>query len=107
MEETRHEGELRAAFLEKTVEETRQEGELRAAFLEQTLKETREIVATLEVRIQSLYGTIGDMKDHVDSLTRTCKDLRTHARRLETQLEASQAAVREAAGRLEGLMEPG
>ena len=107
IEETRQEGELRAAFLEKTIEETRQEGELRAAFLEQTLKETREIVATLEARIQSLYGTIGDMKDHVDSLTRTCKDLRTHARRLETQLEASQAAVREAAGRLEGLMEPG
>jgi hypothetical protein len=47
------------------------------------------------------------MKDHVDSLTRTCQDLRTHARSLETQLKASQAAVREAAGRLEALVEPG
>ena len=47
------------------------------------------------------------MKDHIDSLTRTCQDLRTHARGLETQLKASQAAVREAAGRLEALVEPG
>ena len=47
------------------------------------------------------------MKDHVDSLTRTCKDLRRHARSLETQLKASQAAVREAAGRLESLVAPG
>jgi hypothetical protein len=107
IEETRKEGELRATFLEQTIEETRKEGELHAAFLEQTLKETREIVATLEGRIQSLYGTIGEMKDHVDSLTRTCQDLRRHARSLETQLKASQAAVREAAGRLEDLMEPG
>ena len=79
----------------------------RAVFLERTLEETREIVATLEARIQSLYGTIGEMKDHVDSLTRTCQDLRRHARSLETQLKASQAAVREAAGRLEDLMEAG
>jgi hypothetical protein len=99
--------EGRAAFLERTLEETRREAELRAAFLEQTLEETREIVATLEARIQSLYGTIGEMKDHVDSLTRTCKDLRRHARSLETQLKASQATVREAAGRLESLVEPG
>jgi hypothetical protein len=99
--------EGRAAFLERTLEETRREAELRAAFLERTLEETREIVATLEARIQSLYGTIGEMKDHVDSLTRTCKDLRRHARSLETQLKASQAAVREAAGRLESLVEPG
>ena len=61
------------------------------------MSETREIVATLEARIQSLYDTIGEMKDHVDSLTRTCEDLRTHAGSLETQLKASQAAVREAA----------
>jgi hypothetical protein len=47
------------------------------------------------------------MKDHIDSLTRTCEDLRTHAGSLEIQLKASQAAVREAAGRLEDLMEPG
>jgi hypothetical protein len=99
--------EGRAAFLERTLEETRREAELRAAFLEQTLEETREIVATLEARIQSLYGTIGEMKDHVDSLTRTCKDLRRHARSLETQLKASQATVREAAGRLESLVAPG
>ncbi|MFM8940867.1 MAG: hypothetical protein ACKOEY_12915, partial [Phenylobacterium sp.] len=83
------------------------DAEGRAAFLERTLEETREIVRTLEERIHSLYGTIGEMKDHVDSLTRTCKDLRRHARSLETQLKASQAAVREAAGRLENLVTPG
>jgi hypothetical protein len=99
--------EGRAAFLERTLEETRREAELRVAFLERTLEETRDIVRTLEERIQSLYGTIGDMKDHVDSLTRTCDDLRRHARSLETRLRASQAAVREAAQRLETLVEPG
>ena len=83
------------------------DAEGRAAYLERTLEETREIVATLEGRIQALYDTIGGMQGHVDSLTRTCEDLRRHARSLETRLKASQAAVREAAERLEGLVEPG
>jgi FtsZ-binding cell division protein ZapB len=90
------------------------DAEGRAAFLERTLAETREIVATLEGRIQALYDTIGsldgqlgEMRDHIASLTRTNEDLRRHARSLETRLKASQAAVREAAGRLESLVAPG
>lgn len=83
------------------------DAEGRAAFLERTLEETRGIVAELEGRIHALYATIGDMQGHVDSLTRTCEDLRRHARSLETKLKASQAAVREAAQRLETLVEPG
>ena len=96
--------EGRATFLERTLEEIRREAELRAAVLERTLEETRENVATLEDRIKSLYGTIGDMKSHIDSLTQTCEDLRQHARSLEGRLMASQAAVQEAAGRLEALL---
>jgi septal ring factor EnvC (AmiA/AmiB activator) len=90
------------------------DAEGRAAFLERTLAETREIVATLEGRIQALYDTIGsldgqlgEMRDHIASLTRTNEDLRRHARSLETRLKVSQAAVREAAGRLESLVAPG
>ena len=83
------------------------DAEGKAAFLERTLEETRGIVAELEARISALYATIGDMQGHVDSLTRTCEDLRRHARSLETRLKASQAAVREAAQRLENLVEPG
>lgn len=90
------------------------DAEGKAAFLERTLEETRGIVAELEGRIAALYATIGnldgqlgEMRDHVASLTRTGEDLRRHARSLETRLRASQAAVREAAQRLESLVEPG
>lgn len=90
------------------------DAEGKAAFLERTLEETRGIVAELEARIAALYATIGnldgqlgEMRDHVASLTRTSEDLRRHARSLETRLKASQAAVREAAQRLEELVEPG
>lgn len=90
------------------------DAEGRATFLERTLEETRGIVAELEGRIAALYATIGnldgqlgEMRDHVASLTRTNEDLRRHARSLETRLKASQAAVREAAHRLETLVEPG
>lgn len=90
------------------------DAEGKAAFLERTLEETRGIVAELEGRIAALYATIGnldgqlgEMRDHVASLTRTGEDLRRHARSLETRLRASQAAVREAAQRLETLVEPG
>ena len=90
------------------------DAEGRATFLERTLEETRGIVAELEGRIAALYATIGnldgqlgEMRDHVASLARTSEDLRRHARSLETRLKASQAAVREAAHRLETLVEPG
>jgi chromosome segregation ATPase len=94
------------------------DAEGRATWLERTLEETNEIVATLEGRIQALYdtirdmqghmdSTIRDMQGHMDSLSQTCEDLRRHACSLETRLKASQEAVREAAERLEELVELG
>jgi hypothetical protein len=65
------------------------DAEGRAAWLERTLKETQAIVERLE------------------GLVPVTEDLRRQVRSLETRLKASQAAVREAAGRLESLVEPG
>jgi uncharacterized coiled-coil protein SlyX len=60
--------ELRAAFLEKTVEETRQEGELRAAFLERTLEETRGVAAELEARVIGLYDQLEILNARIRTL---------------------------------------
>ena len=65
------------------------DAEGRAAFLERTLEETRTVVEKLE------------------GLVPLSEDLRRQVRSLEAQLTASQAAVREAALRLETLVEPG
>jgi hypothetical protein len=65
------------------------DAEGRAAWLERTLKETQAIVERLE------------------GLVPVTEDLRRQVRSLETRLKASQAAVREAAGRLESLVAPG
>lgn len=104
------------------------DAEGKVAFLERTLEETRDIVATLEgqtaglyaqaealnERIRALEGQIHDqlaqmaeMQTHIDSLNKTAESLKRMVRSLELKLLASQAAVREAAGRLETLVAPG
>jgi hypothetical protein len=65
------------------------DAEGRAAFLERTLEETRTVVEKLE------------------GLVPLSEDLRRQVRSLEAQLTASQAAVREAARRLETMVEAG